>query len=173
MANTVRVDGLSELLRTLQQLPTEISSKNGGPVRSALFKAAKVIRDAAIEKAPIRTGALRKAIYVYRDRSPQADGLAERYFIGVRKVKLSKKERKQLRALLGEFRAQRIAARVVAVEGDPYYWRFIEFGKPGVGVPPSPFLRPAMDNNRGRAVEEFRIQFMRTVANAVKRARGR
>lgn len=171
MAKDVRVDGLAELLRTLQQLPIEIAAKGGGPVRSALFKAAKVVRDAAIAKAPLRTGALRKAIYVYRDRSPESAGVAERYLVGVRKVRLSKKERKQLRAMLGAMRAQGVEARVVAVEGDPYYWRFLEFGTASTTA--RPFLRPALEEHRGEAVEVFRMEFMKSVANAVKRARGR
>lgn len=170
MAEQVRVEGLSELLRTLQRLPAAVASKNGGPVRSALWRSAKVIRDAAIQKAPLRTGALRKAIFVYRDRSPQADGVAERYLIGVRKVRLSKKERKQLRAMMGEMRAAGIEARVVAVEGDPYYWRFLEFGT--AKMPAKPFLRPAMEQHRGHALDVFRVQFMKNVATAVKRARG-
>jgi HK97 gp10 family phage protein len=162
--------GLSEVLRTLKRLPTELASKGGGPVRSALFKAAKVIRDAAIQKAPLRTGALRKAIYVYRDRSPESDGLGERYIIGVRKVRLSKKERKQLREMLGAARAQGVELKVIAVEGDPYYWRFIEFGTATLKA--EPFLRPALDENAAAAINVFRVEFMRKVANAVKRARG-
>ena len=39
----VKLEGLNGVLETLKQLPAEIVSKNGGPVRSALRKGALVI----------------------------------------------------------------------------------------------------------------------------------
>lgn len=169
MASTVKVEGLAELLRTLQSLPAAIAAKSGGPVRSALFRAAKVIRDAARANAPIRTGALRKAIFIYRDRNPAAEGHTEQYKIGVRKVRLNRKERKQLRELLDKMKDQGINARVVSVEGDPYYWRFVEFGTARTKA--NPFMRNALDQNHGQALDEFVNSFRKGIANAVKRAR--
>ena len=43
----VKLEGLNGLLATLQQLPPEVVSKNGGPVKSALRKGALVILEQA------------------------------------------------------------------------------------------------------------------------------
>lgn len=42
-SGVIQISGLDEAVRMLEQLPKEIVSKNGGPVRAALRKAAMVI----------------------------------------------------------------------------------------------------------------------------------
>ncbi|WJJ93443.1 HK97 gp10 family phage protein [Neopusillimonas aromaticivorans] len=81
MKITMDVKGLNGALETLRALPAEIVSKRGGPVKLALAKAARVIRDQA--KANVRaivaepnkdgrptksTGALEKSIIVTRGK---------------------------------------------------------------------------------------------------------
>lgn len=44
MAETTRVHGLSELLKTMSELPPNIVSKGGGPVRASLRKAGVVFQ---------------------------------------------------------------------------------------------------------------------------------
>lgn len=45
----LKVSGLDGVLETLRQLPPEIVSKGGGPVKLALAKGARMLRDAARE----------------------------------------------------------------------------------------------------------------------------
>lgn len=40
---TIQIEGLNGVLQTLKQLPAEIVSKSGGPIRASLRKAARVI----------------------------------------------------------------------------------------------------------------------------------
>lgn len=78
-----KVEGLAGVLKTLRELPPEVVSKNGGPVRRALRKASVVIRDQAkanvqriidapnIDGLPTKsTGLLVKSIGVKR-RAPK------------------------------------------------------------------------------------------------------
>ena len=77
MAEIVRLEGLKELLETMQRLAPEIVSRRGGPVRVALRKAAVVVqkeyranvdRIAAEGETNESTGTLRKAIIVSRKK---------------------------------------------------------------------------------------------------------
>ena len=47
MKIVTKMDGLEGVLATLQSLPPELVSKGGGPVRTAVRKAANIIRDEA------------------------------------------------------------------------------------------------------------------------------
>jgi len=88
------VKGLNKLLRTLEALPPELGSKGGGPIRRGLLAAAKEWRDSAAQRAPVGSGEgrgfqhekhgnvkLRNSIIAVRDRAPQDEGFAERYFV--------------------------------------------------------------------------------------------
>lgn len=92
---TVRIQGLEGVLKTLQSLPPEIVSKRGGPVRSALRKASKIMVDEA--KANVQKiidepniggeesksiGHLQKNIITARDSKMRG---GERYKVGVRR----------------------------------------------------------------------------------------
>ena len=91
-----KVEGLEGVLKSLQQLPKEISQKRGGPVRSALRKGANVIRKQARENVrrivaepnvgggDYSTGLLEKSITVVRGR-PHRTLNGERMFVLVPK----------------------------------------------------------------------------------------
>lgn len=98
----VQIHGLEGLVRRLRAFPREMA-KNGGPVRSALAKGGKLIRDQA--KANVRqlvaepnangtdsesTGLLEKSIIQKRDRNPRARGATEIYTVRVKRGKSSK-----------------------------------------------------------------------------------
>lgn len=69
---TVKIDGLEQLKKALNQLPVDIQQR---ALRSAVSASAKVVVDAAIQKAPAgETGNLKKAIYRYRSRSESGTG---------------------------------------------------------------------------------------------------
>ncbi len=92
-----RVEGLAGVLDTLKQLPPELVSKNGGPVRTALRKAAVLIQKQAqanvqsIMDTPNAggmpaesTGLLLKNIITQRIKPPRGQK-GERFMVRVRK----------------------------------------------------------------------------------------
>ena len=91
-----KVEGLEGVLKSLQQLPKEVSQKRGGPVRAALRKGANVIRKQAqanvkaitdkpnIGGGDYSTGTLQKSITVVRGR-PHRTLNGERMFVLVPK----------------------------------------------------------------------------------------
>ena len=92
-----RVEGLQGVLDTLKQLPPELVSKNGGPVRTALRKAAVLIQKQAqanvqaIMDTPNAggmpsesTGLLLKNIVAQRIKPPRGQR-GERFMVRVRK----------------------------------------------------------------------------------------
>ena len=92
---TIRIEGLEGVLKTLKQLPRELVSKRGGPVRSALRKASKILADemkANIEKIidepnisgnNYNTGLLLKNIVITRSSKMREKG--ERFIVRVRR----------------------------------------------------------------------------------------
>lgn len=86
--NLAGVDGV---LKTLQRLPPEIVSKRGGPVKLALAKGARLIRDEAKKNLTAQlaagdesTGLLLKNIIASRGKAPLS-GKGERYLVRVRR----------------------------------------------------------------------------------------
>lgn len=99
MVLDIKIDGLDGLLARLKAFPKEMS-KNGGPIRSALFQGAKLIREEA--KANVRRivaepnangldtqskGVLEKAIIMKRNRNPRQRGATEIYTVRVQRKK--------------------------------------------------------------------------------------
>lgn len=83
--------GMEGVLKTLQSLPAEIVSKRGGPVKLALAKGARVIRDQARENvrtitegSDVATGLLSRSIIAVRGK-PVLGGNGERYLVRVRR----------------------------------------------------------------------------------------
>lgn len=171
MADEVEVSGLSELHEVLQRrLPEALQGK---AMQTALAKAAKPIVDEARARAPARTprgfvgpvqpgkerGTLRRAIYSYRNRN--STKTYESRFIGVRP------------------RA--------------FYWRWIEFGRAAItkakgsfgspkkgwfgkqvaAVPAKPFMRPAFEANKYRAIEIVRQALAPAIEKVAAAARRR
>lgn len=101
MATETRIQGLDGLVERLRAFPKEMA-KNGGPIRSALFKGAKIVKKAAQENvkrivaepnkdglASKSTGTLEKHIVSSRQRRPQQrhPGASEVYTVRVRRGK--------------------------------------------------------------------------------------
>ena len=142
---TVRIEGLAGVMRSLQQLPPEIVSKRGGPVRSALQKAAKAMQVAAQTKLQgiidrpnedglpsESTGLLKKNIVTKRGRLAGGEK-GELYSVGVR------------RKAYPESKGKRVSTPQVA--------RLLEYGTERRA--PLPFLRPAFEENKGRVLGIF------------------
>jgi HK97 gp10 family phage protein len=154
---TVNITGLKELQQALNQLPLEIQKR---PLRSAVSAGAKVIVDEAKRLAPQgETGNLRKALYRYRSRSQSSRG-QETFLVGVRKGKKNYVDSAKNRRL------NRVGKKYT-VEGEAYYWRFIEFGTSK--MPARPFLRPAFESKKNQAVETIKNRLAVAIENTAKK----
>lgn len=167
-AITIKIDGLAELNRRLQQLDRKVASRIS---RSAVTAAGILIRNEARLRAPVNKatstnfkqfpGTLRRAITFGFDRKRSRNGL----WIGrvfVRSGGDGAKARSKF---------------------DAYYWRFVEFGTKGhkiriknrkvlsdgggtffgrevniPAIPARPFLRPAAEARARDAVEAMASQ---------------
>lgn len=153
------VEGLAELLRTLEALPREIVSVKGGPVRVGLRAAGKVWQRAAqanidrIVAEPnkdgrpsVSTGTLKKTVIVSRDPNPQRSGANERVL-----VRLRRKDR---------------APNGASVHA---YGGMLEFGNEQ--VPAKSWLRPVVPEKSSEALSVFINESRKAIERAVKKAR--
>jgi HK97 gp10 family phage protein len=161
--------GVEDTVKRLKNLSTELSGKNGGPIRRALGKAAKVIEHEAERRVQKVTGRLERNIISMRVRNPKdqesAQGVilkngggssVEMYRVGVRGggrygAKVRQRERKKVYAMGGSIRQAERAAK--ASDKDAYYWWFLENGTSK--MPAQPYLRPAFDMKKDEALQVF------------------
>ena len=86
----MNLSGLDGVLKTLQSLPPEVVSKRGGPVKLALAKGARLLRNEvkknlrAIISTDESTGLLEKNIISSRGKAP-SQGKGERYLVRVKR----------------------------------------------------------------------------------------
>ena len=162
MVDKVSIDirGLDSTIRALQRMPAEIVSKRGGPVRLALAKGARVIRDQA--RANIRqitsgstrsTGALAKAVVSTRGRIA-AGQKGERQIVWLGKIK---KQYVQNRRNTASGKA----GKSYLVDSPQFYGRFLEYGTAKMKA--RPWLRPAFDSKREQAVRVFEADLIARV----------
>jgi HK97 gp10 family phage protein len=149
---------VKETADRLKNLSTELSGKNGGPIRKALFQAAKVIELEAERRVQKVTGRLERNIITLRDRNPrEAPGNpVELFHVGVRGggkygAKVRKRERKKVYGMGGSIRQAERAAKLS--EKDAYYWWFLENGTSK--MPAQPYLRPAFEMKKEQAFQVF------------------
>lgn len=140
---SVQVNGLAELGRALQQFPIVLGQKY---LRRATYTAAAVIEQEVENRVPVRTGELKSHVTIFRH---QMTDLSCNYDVGVRGIRLTRKVKRLLRVL----RKTGGLARV-PIQGDSYYWRFLEFGTAKMAA--KPFLRPAFEATKDNAVDVFR-----------------
>lgn len=134
------------LEKRLKALPKEIASKNGGPLRTALFQVAKVVEQRAKDYAPKDTGRLANAIKKRRDRKPHYEGATENYQVYVK---------------VGRKRGD---------EKGAWYWAFVHF--PTEKNPAStPFLTKAFEDTKAEQVGVFKEQFARKLHLAEERVK--
>lgn len=150
----VKLQGMDGVLRTLQALPTEVVSKRGGPVKLALAKGARVIRAQAATnlRAAISingsrsTGNLEKRLIVTRGKRPFG-GNGERYLVRVRK-------RDYINAL--------------GVKTNPLMTaNLLEYGSRH--QPATPWLRPAVAQKGGEAINVITADLRRRIDLIVKK----
>ncbi|TDB26373.1 hypothetical protein ATCM_01045 [Stenotrophomonas sp. ATCM1_4] len=87
----VEIRGADEIQRLLKNLPTEVVSKRGGPVKLALAKGARFIRDrerealrSVLVEGEQSTGLLEENIIASRGKPPSG-GNGERYLVRVKR----------------------------------------------------------------------------------------
>lgn len=149
---SITVSGLDEIGRALKDFPQIIGQKY---LRRATFTAAALIESDAISRAPVRTGALRDHIAIFKRSS---DGNTAHYAIGVRGIRLNRKIKKVLRIL------RRANGTRTAIAGDTYYWKYLEFGTAKMAA--RPFLRPAFEAQKEAATQVFRTSLAEGVIAA-------
>lgn len=156
MAN-VEVKGLRELGQALEKFPHALARKY---LRRAVFKATQLIQQEAVIRAPFRTGVLSQNIVVARSRDKKATSLTEMYKVIVRPIRLNAKAKKVLRIL------KKATGKRTSIQGDPFYWRFHEFGTQKMAA--RPFLRPAFETQKDSALEVLKRELSQGVAKAAK-----
>ena len=155
----VKLTGLDGVLETLQRLPPEVVSKNGGPVKSALCKGALVIL--AQEKAILQTviasqtatgeqestGLLMKSLVASRGKAPTG-GKGERYLVRVKRKTYAKKTKGKPTTTLKTA-------------------QLLEYGSSH--QPAEPFIRPAFASKAREAISTIERELVKGVNDAVKK----
>jgi HK97 gp10 family phage protein len=177
MAVTVKVEGLRELGESMRGLSEAVNKKIA---RAATAAAAGVIKKAAQERVPVDTGALKKGIVVKRI-PPAETGRTSTHMVTVSSREMRKyvaKSRAAIVELQGPIaprmvngklvRAKKLQGRKDSYEsfGKFFYAHFIEFGT--VRMTAKPFMRPAFDMNKERAVEVMKTTLARGIERALK-----
>lgn len=156
--STVKIIGLEGVMKTLRELPPELVSKRGGPVRAALRKASKLFVDQMkanvqaitdevnIDGHSYSTGFLQKNIVTTRDSRHQFRG--ERYIVRVRRKTYPRK-----------------SANAKSVN-TKYVGALLESGTEKRA--PMPWVRPAFDAKRDQILPLF-VSEMRRQLNVIER----
>lgn len=159
----MKITGLDATLATLRQLPAEVVSKKGGPVKLALAKGARKLRDyakqnlrAAIAQGPTTrsTGELEKRVIASRGKSPTGIR-GERYLVRVKKRDYLNAEGVRTNPLMTA--------------------NLLEYGSSH--QPATPWLRPAVQQHGGEIITtvttdlDQRVQ--KTVAKLAMQNKGR
>ena len=125
---SVKIEGIDDLKRILSEIPRQLRNKH---LVSALRKSAKVIRDEAKRLAPVLTtktkyrniGTVKNAIKTRVSKQSRRDGNVG-VFVNVKPLSSDK---------ISFFKVSRAAMGMRwggwANPNDPYYWRWLEFGR--------------------------------------------
>jgi HK97 gp10 family phage protein len=146
-----KIVGLEELGRRLMALPEAIAR---GPAEDAMLAGAKVIQKAAQQKAPVKTGKLRKAIRVRKSSNLDARRAAGETLEADASVYIAKGEGHIAR--FNEFGTgpHTIVAHgggAIAIGGE-----VVGKSVDHPGQPARPFMRPAFDTSKEAATQAIR-----------------
>lgn len=162
-----RMEGLAGVLKTLEELPPEIVSKAGGPVRQALREAVKMLGEEVrnnlkriVDEPNVggqneSTGLLLENIRTGRARLRGQNGEAQRVYVRSKRYPPRKVETKPR----GDSPPK--------LNTTPQVARMLEYGTELRR--PMPFFRPAFDAHKQRAVQIFESQLKRRIALVQKR----
>jgi HK97 gp10 family phage protein len=153
----VKMHGLEGVLATLQSLPAEIVSKRGGPVKSSLRKAAKVI------EAQARIN-LQQVV-------ANTDDEGKKYSTGLLLQNLIVTRGKKPKHTMGEKYLVRVRAKSYQRKGKPMTTRLtasaLEYGTSK--QPAEPWLRPAASAKASEAMATFETELLKSVDRVVKK----
>lgn len=168
-ALTVQIEGIEALQGKLRGLPQALRAKG---IRYAGRKAAIVIQQAAVANAmriddPATAESIAKNIVVrFSNRTFKRTGnIMFRVGVmgGARQYAETKENRRKRR--VGD--SYETGGDKSNPGGDTWYWRLIEFGTER--FPAKPFMRPALDQNLGKATDEFVRQMDRWLTRNIKK----
>lgn len=167
MTEEFRVEGLEDLRDVLlNKLPQSLQGK---AMQKTLALAAKPIVATAKSLAPVRSGRLKRAIYSYRDRD--STKTREARLVSVRNGRRFQKS-----------------------DRDAYYWKFVEFGHASIkakrtkslgnetagffgkevtAIPARPFMRPAFEQNKYKAIDIVKTELTGQIDKVAKQAQAR
>lgn len=155
----IQIRGLAEIKAQLADLAPRLQRQ---VLQKALFDGARVIRDEAQRRVPVKSGTTRRNIFMRRSKRDRPGVL-----VAVRK--LSAREIARLKQKQIKTRKRTLQAD----PADPFYWKFIEFGfvhRGGKAVPARPFLRPAFESTKQQAVDAIGDGIGRWLDRTVQRA---
>lgn len=148
------LQGVDGVLQTLHSLPPEVVSKRGGPVKLALAKGARLIRDQAktnlraqiAANGDVSTGLLEQNVIASRGKPPFG-GKGERYLVRVRRKSYPKKG------------GQAVTTRKTAA--------LLEYGSSH--QPATPWLRPAVRQKGEQVITVVTTDLTRRLDRVVKK----
>jgi HK97 gp10 family phage protein len=158
----VRVDGLRELQDKLTELGVEYGTKAAyNPVRNALNKAARVIRDSAKQKVRRKSGTLAENIIATSRGKPDDRGYISAKVTVRAKAKAYKSSSANVRNGKLGLHYQHY--------GPLFYARFLEFGTSK--MPAYSFLRPAFEENKAALPEMIKTELAAAIERSVAKLR--
>lgn len=156
----LKINGADHILDVLQKLPKEVVSKNGGPVKLALAKGARLVRDqakqnvrAVVNASKDSTGLLEKNIIASRGKQVFGSK-GERYLVRVRRKaydgdKISKRQKAGKRVTTHKTGA------------------LLEYGSSH--QPATPWLRPAVQQKGQEAINTIIQDLDKRIQNTIKK----
>jgi HK97 gp10 family phage protein len=157
---TVKIKGLDQLKTALTQIPLEMQR---GPVRTAVKKAAEVVKKQAYQnvKNHRKTGLLesKMAVAISVPRIPGRFSYDVGVARGEPKRYVDNAKNRRLKRVGKKYRPQ----------GAWFYWRFLEFGSSH--QPKTPFLVPAFEAKKFEAVDIMKSHMGAAIERLVRRFR--
>jgi HK97 gp10 family phage protein len=138
---TVKVEGLQQLGEAMRELTEKM---NKSIMRSAVRASTKPILTAARSKVSVDTGALKESIQIRRSRRDSHPGY-EQWIVGVFKISGGRYANTKANVRSGR------VGKEFFIDPPTHYGTFIEYGT--VKMSPKPYLRPAFDEQKYKAVE--------------------
>ncbi|EGT4316085.1 hypothetical protein DOX48_22040 [Cronobacter malonaticus] len=124
--------GLDEIARDLETLSR---AENNKVLRDATRAGAEVLREEVIQRAPERSGKLKKNVVVLTQKSRRRGEISSGVHIRGRNMRTGNSDN----------------SMKASDPRNAFYWRFVELGT--VNMPAHPFVRPAFDTRQEQAAQ--------------------
>lgn len=124
--------GLDEIARDLETLSR---AENNKVLRDATRAGAEVLREEVIQRAPERTGKMKKNVVVLTQKSRRRGEISSGVHIRGRNIRTGSSDN----------------SMKASDPRNAFYWRFVELGT--VNMPAHPFVRPAFDTRQEQAAQ--------------------